>query len=403
MFGFLGPNGAGKSTTIRLLLGLARPTAGRAWIFDTDAQDVRTAHRSLAYVPADVALWPQLTGAEILDLLGRTGPGVDRAYRDELVERFALDLSKPGRTYSTGNRQKVALVAAFATRAPLLVLDEPTSGLDPLMEREFQRAVAQARERGQTVFLSSHQLAEVEAVCDRVAILRAGRLVEVADVADLRRLHRTEVEVTFAGTAPQLAGVPGVETVEAVGPARLRFTLTGPPAPALRALAGGRRDGPGGSRTDARGDLPRLLQRGVPVTTVDARTPPTAAVAVYPAAGRAVTWLAVRQVRRGAVIVILLVAGMSALVAATYASTVGDAWTPPPSPRWPRTPRSVPCSANRSPSTPRAGSPCGAPARSSPSWSACGACSRPPGSPAARRTPAAGTCCWPDGSTCPPS
>ncbi|SCF28618.1 ABC-2 type transport system ATP-binding protein [Micromonospora matsumotoense] len=237
VFGFLGPNGAGKSTTIRLLLGMARPTAGYARIFGTDAQDVRVTHRSLAYVPADVALWPQLTGAETLELLGRTGPGVDRGYRDELVERFALDVSKPGRTYSTGNRQKVALVAAFATRAPLLVFDEPTSGLDPLMEREFQHAVAQARERGQTVFLSSHQLAEVESVCDRVAILRAGKLVEVADVANLRRLHRSQVEVTFAGTAPQLDGVPGVEAVERVGPTRLRFTLTGPPAPALRGLA----------------------------------------------------------------------------------------------------------------------------------------------------------------------
>ncbi|MGI5216120.1 ABC transporter ATP-binding protein [Plantactinospora sp. CA-290183] len=237
VFGFLGPNGAGKSTTIRLLLGLARPTAGQAWIFDADASDVAVAHRSIAYVPADVALWPALTGAETLELLGRTGPGVDHAYRDELVDRFALDLSKPGRAYSTGNRQKVALVAAFATRAPLLVLDEPTSGLDPLMEHEFQHAVGQARQRGQTVFLSSHQLAEVEAVCDRVAILRAGRLVEVAGVPDLRQLHRSQVEVTFTGTAPDLTGVPGVEGVEVVGPSRLRFTLTGPPAPALRALA----------------------------------------------------------------------------------------------------------------------------------------------------------------------
>ncbi|MFJ2086232.1 ATP-binding cassette domain-containing protein [Micromonospora chokoriensis] len=237
VFGFLGPNGAGKSTTIRMLLGLARPTSGRAWIFDADAADVATAHRSIAYVPADVALWPALTGAEALELLGRLGPGVDRVYRDELVDRFALDLSKPGRAYSTGNRQKVALVAAFATRAPLLVLDEPTSGLDPLMEREFQVAVAQARERGQTVFLSSHQLAEVEAVCDQVAILRGGRLVEVAGVAELRRLHRSQVEVSFADVAPDLSGVAGVETVGQVGPARLRFTLSGPPAPALRALS----------------------------------------------------------------------------------------------------------------------------------------------------------------------
>jgi ABC-2 type transport system ATP-binding protein len=237
VFGFLGPNGAGKSTTIRLVLGLARPSAGRAWIFGTAAAHVAAAHRKLAYVPADVALWPRLTGAEILELLARTGPGVDIAYRAELVERFALDLDKPTRTYSTGNRQKVALVAAFATRAPLLVLDEPTSGLDPLMEREFRRAAREARDRGQSVFLSSHQLAEVEAVCDRVGILRAGRLVEVATVAELRRLHHTEVEAGFAGAAPELTGVSGVDAVELVGAGRLRFVLTGPPAPVLRALA----------------------------------------------------------------------------------------------------------------------------------------------------------------------
>ncbi|WP_238162249.1 ABC transporter ATP-binding protein [Micromonospora endolithica] len=237
VFGFLGPNGAGKSTTIRLLLGMARPTAGRARIFDTDAGDVARAHRLLAYVPADVALWPHLTGAETLDLLAATGPGVDRAYRDELVRRFDLDLSKPGRAYSTGNRQKVALVAAFATRAPLLVLDEPTSGLDPLMEREFRRAVAEARDDGRTVFLSSHQLAEVEAVCDRVAILRAGRLVDVATVPDLRRLHRAEVLVRHTGDGPDLGGVAGVEDVAREGESMLRFTFTGPPGPALRALA----------------------------------------------------------------------------------------------------------------------------------------------------------------------
>jgi len=235
VFGFLGPNGAGKSTMIRLLLGLARPTAGRAWIFDTDAGDV-AAHRRLAYVPADVALWPQLTGAETLDLLAATGVGVDRAYRDELVRRFDLDASKPARTYSTGNRQKVALVAAFATRAPLLVLDEPTSGLDPLMEREFRRAVSEARQNGQTVFLCSHQLAEVEAVCDRVAILRAGQLIDVATVPELRRLHRTEVVARFTGPAPQLDELPGVDIL-ARGDGLLRFTIAGPPSPTLRALA----------------------------------------------------------------------------------------------------------------------------------------------------------------------
>ncbi|MFC4071872.1 ABC transporter ATP-binding protein [Actinoplanes subglobosus] len=237
VFGFLGPNGAGKSTTIRLLLGLARPSAGRAEVFGVDAADVARAHRHLAYVPADVALWPQLTGAEILHLQARTGPGTDVSYRDELVERFALDVSKPARTYSTGNRQKVALVAAFATRAPLLVLDEPTSGLDPLMEREFRTAVRQARDRGQTVFLSSHQLAEVEAVCDRVAILRAGRLAEVATISDLRGLHRAEMTISYTGSAPDLGMIPGVEAIEPAGGQRLRFILAGDPAPALRALA----------------------------------------------------------------------------------------------------------------------------------------------------------------------
>ncbi len=242
VFGFLGPNGAGKSTTIRLLLGLARPSAGQAWIFDTPAADVAAAHARLAHVPADVALWPNLTGAETLDLLARIGPGTDLAYRDELVERFALDPGKPGRAYSSGNRQKVALVAAFATRAPLLVLDEPTAGLDPLMEQQFRHAVREARDRGQTVFLSSHQLAEVEAVCDRVAILRAGRLVEVADVVDLRALHRTEVTATVRGPLPDLADVPGISSVRVDGPAdpagtTVRFALAGPPAPALRALA----------------------------------------------------------------------------------------------------------------------------------------------------------------------
>ena len=239
VFGFLGPNGAGKSTTIRLLLGLARPSAGRVSIFGVDAGDVARTHRSIAYVPADVALWPQLTGAEILELLARTGPGVDVAYRDELVGRFALDTAKPARAYSTGNRQKVALVAAFATRAPLLVLDEPTSGLDPLMEREFRRAVAEARGQGRTVFLSSHQLAEVEAVCDRVGILRAGRLVRVAGLAELRGMRRHEFHLTFAGAVPAgLAAVPGVADVQVLGRGRVALTLTGEPAPLLRAVAG---------------------------------------------------------------------------------------------------------------------------------------------------------------------
>ena len=237
VFGFLGPNGAGKSTTIRVLLGLLRPSAGSAEIFGVPAGDVRRAHRHLAYVPADVALWPSLTGAEILELLGNVGPGVDAKYRTDLVDRFELDLDRPGRTYSTGNRQKVSLVAAFATRAPLLVLDEPTSGLDPLMEREFRSCVMQARERGQTVFLSSHQLSEVEAVCDKVGILRTGRLVEIDSIADLRRLRRTVVDVGFAGPMPLLDNVVGLTNLEHINHQRVRFSLSGPPAPALRMLA----------------------------------------------------------------------------------------------------------------------------------------------------------------------
>ena len=240
VFGFLGPNGAGKSTTIRMLLGLLRPTAGEAWVFDAPVADVESAHRLLAHVPADVALWPSFSGQECLDLLAGVGPGTDLAYRADLVERFDLDPGKRARTYSTGNRQKVALVAAFATRAPLLVLDEPTSGLDPLMEREFRRCIAEAVEHGQTVFLSSHQLAEVEAVCTRVGILRAGRLVEVAGLEELRRLRRSEVTVDLARPAPglaDLASLPGVADVRWASPLQLTLALTGPPGPALRALA----------------------------------------------------------------------------------------------------------------------------------------------------------------------
>jgi ABC-2 type transport system ATP-binding protein len=177
-----------------------------------------------------------MTGAEILELMANVGPGVDKRYREELVARFALDVDRPARTYSSGNRQKVAIVAAFASRAPLLVLDEPTSGLDPLMEREFRRCIAEAREHGQTVFLSSHQLTEVEAVCDKVAILRAGRLVEVDTIADLRRLRRTVVEVSYRGAEPRLADVPGLTDIERVSEKHLRFNISGSPSAALQAL-----------------------------------------------------------------------------------------------------------------------------------------------------------------------
>jgi ABC-2 type transport system ATP-binding protein len=240
VFGFLGPNGAGKSTTIRLVLGLLRPTAGTASVFGVPAGDVERAHRLLAYVPADVALWPSLTGRECLDLLAGVGPGTDLGYREELLERFALDPDRRTRTYSTGNRQKVALVAAFATRAQLLVLDEPTSGLDPLMEREFRACIAEAAARGQTVFLSSHLLAEVQAVCSRVGILRAGRLVEVAGLAELRRLRRMELVADLAAPAPglqRLAALPEVTGLRRPTPLRLELSLSGPPGAVLRALA----------------------------------------------------------------------------------------------------------------------------------------------------------------------
>jgi ABC-2 type transport system ATP-binding protein len=240
VFGFLGPNGAGKSTTIRLLLGHLRPTSGQAWIFGDAADDAAAAHQHLAYVPADVALWPALTGAETLELLADLGPGTDRRYRDELVQRFELEVDRRCGTYSTGNRQKVALVAAFATRAPLLILDEPAGGLDPLMEQQFRQCIAAAAARGQTVFLSSHHLAEVDAVCQRVGILREGRLVEVAELGDLRQLRFTEVDVSFRGPVPdlrQLSGLPGVSNVRGLSPTRLSLTLTGPPAAALRVLA----------------------------------------------------------------------------------------------------------------------------------------------------------------------
>jgi len=207
VLGYLGPNGAGKTTTIRLLLGLLRPTSGTAEVFGLDVQrDTVAAHRRLAYVAGETSLWPSLTGAETLHLLGRVQGRVDPAYRDELVERFAFDPSKKVRSYSKGNRQKLGLIAGLASRADLLLLDEPTSGLDPLMEREFRRCVREAKAAGQTVFLSSHVLGEVEALCDRVAILRGGHLVEVGTLAEMRHLSALSVEATFTQAPPDLSG-----------------------------------------------------------------------------------------------------------------------------------------------------------------------------------------------------
>jgi len=242
IFGFLGSNGSGKTTTIRLLLGLVRPTRGSATIMGVPVGDVRRAHRHLAHVPGDVALWPQLTGTETLDLLANVAGVTDRAYRDELVERLAVDPSRRVRSLSKGNRQKIALVAAFMGRPDVLLLDEPTAGLDPLMEEQFQHLAREAAARGQTVFLSSHILDEVQDLCDRVGILRDGRLVEVAALEDLRRMGTTTMEVVVDGPLPRLADVAGVGSVEPVpGVAGgLRIAVTGPPDELLARLASAR-------------------------------------------------------------------------------------------------------------------------------------------------------------------
>ncbi|MFK4111763.1 ATP-binding cassette domain-containing protein [Streptomyces sp. NPDC002176] len=212
--GFLGPNGAGKSTTIRVLLGLLRADSGAAQILGHDPwTDAVEIHRRIAYVPGDVTLWRGLSGGEVIDLYGRLRGGLDERRRAELTARFELDPTKKGHTYSKGNRQKVALVAAFASDVDLLILDEPTSGLDPLMEEVFQRCVLEERDRGRTVLLSSHILSEVESLCDRVSIVRQGRTVESGSLAELRHLTRTSVsaEVSSAVAWEGLAGVHDLE------------------------------------------------------------------------------------------------------------------------------------------------------------------------------------------------
>ncbi|GAA3244523.1 ATP-binding cassette domain-containing protein [Streptomyces lavendulae] len=216
--GFLGPNGAGKSTTIRVLLGLLRADAGTVGLLGGDPwADAVALHRRIAYVPGDVTLWRNLSGGEVIDLYGRLRGGLDRARRTELLERFELDPTKKGRTYSKGNRQKVALVAAFASDVELLILDEPTSGLDPLMEEVFQSCVAEARDAGRTILLSSHILSEVETLCDRVSIIRAGRTVETGTLAELRHLTRTSITAELAGPPNGIAHLPGVYDVDVRG------------------------------------------------------------------------------------------------------------------------------------------------------------------------------------------
>jgi len=223
--GFLGPNGAGKTTTIRVLLGLLRRDGGQVSVLGEDPwRDTVSLHRRLAYVPGEVNLWPNLTGGEVIDLLGSLRGGLDPARRADLLDRFALDPTKRCRAYSKGNRQKVALVAAFASDVELFLLDEPTSGLDPLMETVFQDVVRELRQAGRTVLLSSHILSEVEALCDRVTIVRAGRAAESGSFDELRHLTRTSVVVETSRPIDGLGDVPGVHAVSRDGP-RVRFSV----------------------------------------------------------------------------------------------------------------------------------------------------------------------------------
>jgi ABC-2 type transport system ATP-binding protein len=237
--GFLGPNGAGKTTTIRILLGMTRADSGTARLLDGDPWSESTAlHRRLAYVPGDVTLWPNLSGGEAIDLLGRMRGGLDKKRKADLLERFDLDPRKKARTYSKGNRQKVALVAALASDVELLLLDEPTSGLDPLMEEVFREVVQEVTDRdGRTILLSSHILSEVEALCDRVTIIRAGRAVESGTLSELRHLTRTSIQAELVGPMNGLADLAGVHDLKVEDGQRVRFDVdTGAINPVLRRL-----------------------------------------------------------------------------------------------------------------------------------------------------------------------
>jgi ABC-2 type transport system ATP-binding protein len=218
VLGYLGPNGAGKTVTIRLLLGLIKASTGSAKIFGLDAwKDKVEIHKRVAYVPGEANLWPNLTGAETLKLLSNVHGGVDEVYQKKLIKKFKFEPNKKVRNYSKGNRQKINLIAALSSRADLLILDEPTSGLDPLMEQAFREAIFEAKKRGQTVFLSSHILEEVEALCDRIAVLSEGKLVELGTLKELRHLSSVSVEATFASKPPNVKAIKGVSNVVVTG------------------------------------------------------------------------------------------------------------------------------------------------------------------------------------------
>lgn len=218
VFGYLGPNGSGKTTTIRLLLGLIKPTSGGAKLFNLDSQNEKIAiHKRIAYVPGEATLWPALTGKETLYLLGKIHGEIDEKYLKVLIEKFQFDPNKKVRNYSKGNRQKINLIAAFMTRADLLIMDEPTSGLDPIMEQTFRECVVEAKGRGQTIFLSSHILEEVEALCDKVGILRSGKLIEVNTINQLKHLSALTVEATFDNDPPDVSKLEGVDDIKISG------------------------------------------------------------------------------------------------------------------------------------------------------------------------------------------
>jgi ABC-2 type transport system ATP-binding protein len=228
VLGYLGPNGAGKTTTIRLLLGLTKATSGSATIFGENVTaDAATLHKRIAYIPGETSFWPGLTGAETLRLLANLHGVIDEKYQKELIKKFDFDVHKKVRSYSKGNRQKIALIAALSTRAELLIFDEPTSGLDPVMSKIFRDEVLAAKHTGQTVFLSSHILEEVEELCDRVAVLRKGKLVELGSLEELRHLSAVTVEATFRGAPPDISKVKSVSNIE-VHDHFLRCNVHGP-------------------------------------------------------------------------------------------------------------------------------------------------------------------------------